>query len=91
MSAKGMSMRQIVIGCGLVIIAFLAVSGFALWQDGKKWGATQKAPRWAPEGVANPGYLDAAQFQWTTEAVLRDYARAHHAAILNEIAQEQQP
>lgn len=83
-------MRQLLIGCGLVGLAFLAVSGYALWQDGKKWGATQKSVRWAPVGVAKPSYLDPASFQWTTEAVLRDYARAHHAAILNEIEQEQQ-
>lgn len=56
-------MRQILIGCGLVVLAFLAVSTFALRQDGDKWAATQKAPRWAAEGVENPSYLNPEQFQ----------------------------
>ena len=84
-------MRQFLMGCGLVVLAFLAVSAFALWQDGKKLAGTQKAPRWAPEGVDNPSYVDAEQFQWTTTAVLRVYARTHHTAILKEIQQDPRP
>lgn len=65
-------MRQLLIGCGLVVLAFLAVSGFSLWEDGGKWAVTHQTPRRAAEGRQNPSYLSAGQFQWTTPAVLKD-------------------
>lgn len=88
-------MRQLLIGLGLVVLAFLAISAFSLWQDGNHLTTATQAPHRAarrPAGqVTTSSYLDASQFQWTTEAVLREYARTHHAAILEEMQREQQP
>ncbi len=90
--------RHVLMGSGLVGLALVATSAYALWLDGNKLAAGGAIARSAPrrltpkavQGAGIDSYLESAQFQWTTEAVLRDYARAHHAAILQEIEREQQ-
>ncbi|ETW96610.1 MAG: hypothetical protein ETSY1_25945 [Candidatus Entotheonella factor] len=84
-------MRQILMGCGLAVLAFLAVSSYAIWQDGKKWAATQKPARFAPIGIVKPGYSNPERFQWKTPEVLKDYVQSRRAAILQEIEQGQEP
>ena len=84
-------MKQIILGLGLVLVAFGAVSAFAIWMDGKKFVGTQKASHRASASRNNPSFLDPEKFHWTPEATLRQYAREHHVQIIQAIKSEKRP
>lgn len=64
-----------------VIVGFIAVSGYALWQDGLRYAATDKRSPPAPNGVAAASLIDPGAFLWQTPERLREYVARHRAAL----------
>jgi O-antigen ligase len=79
------------LGLTLVLTGFLALSAFAIWEDGRRFAAAEKRPVPAANGVKAASYLDPGQFQWKTQEKLREYARRHRLALQDTIGRSEAP
>jgi O-antigen ligase len=71
--------------------AFLAMSAYAIWDDGRQFAAADKPGQPAPKGVAEAGYVQPGEFQWKTADKLRDYQRRHHEGVMQQLQRSEQP
>ncbi len=84
-------MRRAVIAAVLIVVAALAVSSFALWQDGRRFAAIGHGDAPAPEGVADAGYVDPSRLYWKSGEKLRAYAEKNRQRILAELGEDGAP
>jgi hypothetical protein len=75
----------------MILLAFLAVSTVAIWEDGGRFAFVKKQHRSEPDGVAGASYLDAGRFEWKTDKMLHQYAREHRLELLSKMEREGSP
>ena len=83
--------HRILTGVVLVLVGFVAMSAYAVWEDGRRFSAAEKRPSPAPNSVAAASLLDPGQFQWKTQEKLRDYARRHRLALQEMMRRSESP
>ena len=76
---------------GLTLAGAVAMTAYAVWEDGRRFAATQKPGTPAPSGVAAASYLEAREFQWKGEQALADYARRHREALQERLRRSEAP
>jgi hypothetical protein len=77
--------RDLVVGLLASLLAFLAASSFAIWEDGTRYAETLEEPPPPPHGVATASYLDADRSDWKTADELHEYARDHRLALVERM------
>lgn len=76
---------------GLTLLAGVAMTAYAVWEDGRRFAATEKPGTPAPTGVAAASYLEPREFQWKGEQALADYARRHREALVERLRRSDIP
>jgi hypothetical protein len=83
--------QKLFVGLLVALLAFLGVSSFAIWEDGRRFAFVQKQRQPAPDGVAAASYLDTSRFRWKTTDKLHQYARKHHLELAGGIEENGAP
>ena len=79
------------LGLVMAVLTFLAVSGLAIWEDGRRFASANEQFVPAPGGVADASYLDASRMEWKTADELHEYAREHRLGLVERIEENRTP
>jgi exopolysaccharide production protein ExoQ len=83
--------RQVAAAVAWGVTAFLAMSAYAIWDDGRRYAAADKPGQPAAKGVSDAGYVQPGEFQWKTAEKLLDYQRRHHEGLMQRLQRSEQP
>ena len=78
-------------GLALVLAGAALTAAYALWEDGRRFAATEKRSAPPPNGVAEASYLDARELHWRSAERLADYARRHRDGLMDMLSRSESP
>ncbi len=82
---------RLLIGTLLVLVVFVGVATFAVWEDGRRFAAVNEPYPPAADAVAASSYLEVDKFQWKSADKLHEYVRAHRQALVDKMNRSKAP
>ena len=83
--------QKIFVGISATLLAFLGISAYSIWEDGRRFAFVEAQPQPAQDGVAAASYLDVSRFQWKTGDELHEYAREHRLELADRMEGNRAP